>query len=187
MFDSLRDPIVLPQYSKIKHFEGKGNYAISKYYLWPFRPFYRKKLYMIRSLMDKKRIYRNICDVGSGPGIFTYELQRHAIRVKSLENGEHVWSHWRFDLLVCASSLEYIKPIDTTCCKLWKATRPGAQIIVAGPLNNKINRLYFKLIFDRHERHDPVFIRKIVDKYFKVEKYIEGFGVYYAFKGTRRE
>lgn len=89
MFDSILNPIKLEDYETVRPFEGTGNFAVKKYYKYPFRPFYRKKLYMVRDLMDKGKIYKEYLDFGSGP-LITPELKRHAITVTSIDEHDTI-------------------------------------------------------------------------------------------------
>ena len=186
MLDSVLNPITLPDYSEISDFEGHGNYAVKKYYKLPWRPFYRKKLYLIRSLLDKKRVYKNILDFGCGPGVFTPELKKHAINVVSVDKDYVIDPRSRFECIVAASTLEFIEDLPETIRQLYRLTHTTAQIIVASPTNSLLSRLYFKSIGDNITRNSPKNIVGIVDKYFKVLDYKEWMGLYFAFKGYRR-
>lgn len=186
MFDSLLNPISLPDYSSIKKHEGNGNYAIKKYYELPWRPFYRKKLYLVRSLLDKHRIYKNILDFGCGPGIFTPELKKKAISVISVDKEDKIDPRSRFECIVCASTLEFVEDLPATIEYLHSRTYSKAQIIVSSPTNSLLSRIYFKSIGDKLVRNSPDTIVKVVDKYFKVLDYKNWMGLYFAFKGYRR-
>lgn len=186
MFDSIFNPIQLPSHALLKEQEGKGNYAIKKYYQFPYRPFYRKKLYMVRNLLNKGRIYKNILDFGSGPGIFTKELKRHATSVTSVNETDVIDTRSRFECIVAASTFEFIDDLESTLRTLHQISYRKSQIIVASPLDSKASRLYFRLIGDKHVRNSRETIENIVKKYFRIIKREEWMGFYFAFKGISR-
>lgn len=186
MFDGIFHPIHFPPFQSLKKFEGKGNFAIKKYYQYPFRPFYRKKLYMIRDLMDKKRVYDNILDFGSGPGIFTTELKRHALNVKSIDTGDILDKRSKFDLIICASVLEFIEDLPRTLNSLACVSRLKTQIIVASPMDTILSLLYFKLVGDNQIRNSHESIVHNLRKFYSMEFYKEWAGLYFVFKGVRR-
>jgi len=128
MLDSLLNPIKLPDFNSIKRHEGKGNFAVSKYYKFPYRPFYRKKLYMVRDLLDKDRVYDNILDFGAGPGIFTQELKEHALRVVSVNKDEVTDKRSRFECIVSASTLEFIEDLPKTMLSLYQIASSKGQM-----------------------------------------------------------
>src|SRR3990167_8356240 len=177
MFHSLFNPIALPSYEFLKLHEGKGNYAISKYY--------RKKLYMIRDLLDEKRIYDNILDFGSGPGIFEKELKRHALKVAAVDKGDQIDPRARFECIVCASSLEFVDDLDDTVGKLYKATHPKGQIIIGSPMDSALAKAYFWLIGDKKPRHKPDEIVKAVKRKYLVSEYREWAGLYFALRAYK--
>lgn len=186
MFDSLTNPITFPDYSSLKELEGKGNYAIGKYYRFPWRTFYRKKLYLVRSLLDKDRVYKNILDFGCGPGIFTPELKRHSINVVSVDKEDMIDSRSRFECIIAASTFEFIDDLPKTVEMLHRVSYTQAQMIVASPTDSLLSKLYFKSIGDNLTRNSPMSILHVVDKYFKVLDFKEWFGLYFAFKGYKR-
>lgn len=176
MFRSLS----LPPYETLKKFEGKGNWAIDKYYKFPHRVFYRKKLKLIDSMMDKK--YGNILDFGSGPGIFTKQLKKHANVVRSYDLGD-VWDNrWKFDLIVCASVLEFV-PLYMTLNNLKKVMKK--DMIVSSPMDTALTRKYFKDIKDKNKRHTHQEIMEALRENFKVEKYKEWMGIYFCVKVSK--
>jgi len=186
MFDSLLNPIQVPDFNEVKHLEGGGNYAVQKYYKMPWRLFYRKKLYLVRSLLDKNRVYKNILDFGCGPGIFTPELKKHAMSVVSVDKNYVIDPRSRFECVVAASTLEFIEDLPETIERLHKLTYTKAQMIVASPTDSILAKTYLHSIGDKLVRNSPKNIVSIVDKYFKVVDYKEWLGLYFAFKGYRR-
>ena len=186
MLDSILHPITLPSYREIKHLEGGGNYAVDKYYKLPWRPFYRKKLYMVLSLLDKGRIYKNILDFGCGPGILTPELKKRATNVVSIDKKDGIDARSRFECVVSASTLEFVDNLPETIRSLYRMTYTKSQMIVASPIDSKLTRFYFKAIGDNLVRNSHKTVMKIVDKYFKITDYKEWMGLYFAFKGYRR-
>jgi len=185
MLDSLLHPIKLPTYDSLKEHEGKGNYAISKYYKLPYRPFYRKKLYMVRDLLDKGRVYKNILDFGSGPGVFTKELKRHSLSTHSVDKGHYIDGRSKFELIICASSLEFIEDLPRTMLMLSKLCTPRGQLIVASPLSNIITQSYFSMIGDDLVRNSKDTILYSIERFFKVTEYHEWMGLYFSLKATK--
>lgn len=186
MLDSLVRPIKLPKHSQIAKYEGTGNFAVDKYYRFPYRPFYRKKLYMVRDMLDRGRIYKNILDFGSGPGILTEELKCHACSVVSINENDKIDPRSRFECIVAASTFEFIEDLNETLKMLHSISYSRAQIIVASPLNNWLTNVYFELIGDSTVRNSQESIKRVVDRWFKVDEYIEWMGLYFALKGYRR-
>lgn len=186
MFDSITRPIQLPPRKSLIEYEGKGNYAISKYYDLPYRPFYRKKLYMVRSLLDRGRIYKNILDFGSGPGIFTHELKKHACSVTSVNETDTIDPRSRFECIIAASTFEFIDDLNETMRKLHSISYPRGQLIVASPMQSFLSEAYFVAIGDNLTRNSPESIQRIVSRWFKIDQYKEWMGLYFAFKGYRR-
>lgn len=169
----------LPPYHELQRYEGTGNYAIWKYYQWPYRIFYRKKLKMILSLITKTPDCR-ILDFGAGPGIFTKTLQAVGV-VKSIDFRDTIDPRWKFDLIICGSVLEFVdlKPALHT---LKFMTKPGSEIIVASPMKTWLSRLYFKSIKDTKSRHSHEVIIEEMSKVFHVETVKKWFGLYFALR-----
>ena len=173
----------LPPYSTLKPYEGQGNYAIGKYYKYPYRFFYRKKLKMIVNLMPQNKIYHNILDYGAGPGIFTEELKRHALFVKGFEPTDTFDTRWRYDAVVCASVLEfttlgYVLPLIKNILN-----RKGV-LYVGSPMDTSFSRIYYKLIKDYNNRQSHTRIVSELKKYFKIEEYKEWMNLYFALRAT---
>lgn len=162
MFDS----IALPPYPSLKRYEGKGNWAIKKYYQWPYSLFYRHKLKMIVEMLGKKK-HNNILDFGAGPGIFTKELSKHAISVKSFDLGDVMDLRWKFDVIVCASVLEFV-PLEHTLKLLKALMKPKGILIVGSPMDSKFSRAYFKFIKDKNTRYSHQEIIEAMEKVFGI-------------------
>jgi len=151
LLNTLLHPLALPDRRLISHLEGKGNYAIGKYYDWPYAPFYQKKLRMALGMMGK-RIYNNCLDFGSGPGIFLPELKKRCTSVVKFDKDDAVHPRWKFDLVVCASVLEFVH-LDFTMKLLKSLMYPFAKLVVASPMDTKLTRLYYRSIKDKNVRH----------------------------------
>lgn len=186
MFDSLFHPIQIAEHKDLKRYEGNGNYAIGKYYNFPFRPFYRKKLYIARNLLDKNRVYRNIMDFGSGPGIFTKELKKHALSVKNYEYGEPIDRRWRYDCIIALSVLEFVEDLEECIDTLHKISTVNTQLIVVSPMDTLLTKTYFKLISDKKVRNSQSNILRLIDSRFKITKHDEWCGLYFSVKGIAR-
>ena len=178
--DSLKNTgLELPPYSSLMQYESRGNYAIKKYYTWPYSMFYKHKLKMILSLMDRP-YYDNIMDFGSGPGIFIPTLRKRSVHVFSYEPEKALNPYWRFELIICASVLEFIPDLNNTCKDLASMLKEDGKLIVASPMKTPLARVYFKLIKDRKERHDHIKIVSTLWKYLKLEEYEKWLGLYFV-------
>ena len=190
MLDSLLTPIHLPKYHKTLAalLDERGDVAYSKYYFYPYRPFYRKKLYMMRSLMDKGRIYKNILDFGSGSGIFTTELARYTFMARAWDkaNDKPLDSRARFELIVCGSVLELVDDLDESMAYLRSLSYPGSQLIMASPTDNLMCKAYFKLMGDTSRRHSPSTILKAINRWFDIVEVKHWAGLYFACKAVRK-
>ncbi len=183
MLDTFVRPLTLPKYSSISHEEGKGNWAVKKYYQFPHRFFYRHKLRMITDMMDKR--YHNILDYGSGPGVFTPELKKHAHFVTSYDLNSTFDPRWKFEAVVCASVLEFL-PLMETLKQINQILKPGGSLFIASPMETKWTNKYFNSIGDKNQRHCHREIKYLVNKVFKLETYKEWLGLYFAIKATKR-
>ncbi len=176
--------LTLPPYRTVEKFEGQGNYAVCRYYFWPFRFFYRHKLKMIVKMLEKGKIYRNILDFGAGPAkIFQGELSKHALRVKCVDYKEEIPHNAKFDVIVCASVLEFTD-LEKTIDKLCTANARSGMIIVASPLKNWLTTLYFKLIGDKNKRHTRFDIEKALLRYYYILEEKKWLGLYFCLKGS---
>ena len=177
-------PLKLPPYSSIKEFEGHGNYAISKYYKWPYRFFYRHKLKMILNLMEKGKIYHNILDYGSGPGIFTPELKKHALFVNSFDIDDVLNPRWKYGAVVCSSFLEFSE-LPFTLHTIRNILNPKGKLYVASPMATGLTKAYFRFIKDKNKRHDHTKILSEISKQFKIEEYHSWLNLYFALRASR--
>ena len=177
--------LTLPPYSQLAPYEGGGNYAVKKYYSFPYRFFYRKKLNMIVDMMPEGHVYNNILDYGAGPGIFTPELKKHAVNVKSFNIGDVIDPRWSFDAVVCASLLEFVS-LRSTIPRISKIMIPNGTLLVASPIKNRITDAYFKLYkspFDRNS-HDKIIHE--ISKYFRILEYNRWMNLYFSIKATKQ-
>ena len=175
----------LPAYNEVKHLEGVGNFAVKKYYKFPYRFFYRKKLKMILEMMGNKHYY-NILDFGCGEAcIFKPELLKHCERYIGYEQGDVFNPNWSFDCIVCASVLEFVS-LPATLRRLHKVLKPGGDIIVASPMDNTLSYLYFKMIGDDNSRNTHNEIVAELSKVFKFEQYNSWMGLYFCVKAIKK-
>lgn len=176
--------LLLPPYSSVSRFEGKGNYAVDKYYKLPYSVFYRHKLKMVVNLMEDK-MYKNCLDYGSGPGIFTPELRKHAYSVLSHDAHGAVDMRWNFELIVCASVLEFCH-LNTTLEFLHGVCRHNGTLLVASPMQTKATQIYFNHIKDDNIRYSHADIIKAVGKKFEIEKIDYWMGLYFALRARKK-
>ena len=175
--------IKLPPFSKVKSLENTGNFAVSKYYKFPFNWFYCKKLKMALDLMSHNQY--NILDFGAGCGILTPELKKRSPRVVSVQSLSECRPIWKFDTIVCASVLEFVN-LGIYLPYLREMLSPEGELIVASPMKNKWTERYFKLIKNPSTRWSETEIFSAVNKYLKIEEYTEWMGLYFALKATLR-
>lgn len=176
----------LPDYKTVKHLEGGGNYAVGRYYKWPFSIFYQKKLRMILDLMDG-RMYDNILDYGAGPAnMFGEELGNHCHRLVSFDTSSIMNKDWRFSAIVCASVLEFIPDPWCTLNLLDSMLKPKGDIFIASPMSTPLTGLYFKLIGDERFRWPHLHIKNFVDYRFVIDEYREWNGLYFAIKAHKK-
>lgn len=177
--------IALPPYELVKKFEGQGNWAVKKYYQFPFNIFYKKKFKMIIDMLTPGKIYRNILDYGGGPAeIFKKELGKHAMSVTSY-NLPLIDSRWRFDVIILGSVLEFTKPAEVLQ-KLRGALAPKGLIIIASPMKNFFTDLYFKLVGDKNSRLSHQTMKYEIDIHFRILDYKTWLGLYFVCKAERR-
>ena len=184
MLHSTQARLILPPYEDMKEYEGKGNWAIGKYYKPPFSFFYKKKLKLILSLFPKDKIYHNILDFGSGPGIFLPSLKKKALFVKGYEPGDIIDSRWRFEAIVCSSVLEFVN-LESTFSLLYSLLKPGGHIYIGSPMKSRLTNAYFKLIGDKNYRSSHTTITSELKHYFKVEEYREWMNLYFVLRASR--
>jgi 2-polyprenyl-3-methyl-5-hydroxy-6-metoxy-1,4-benzoquinol methylase len=179
-----KNTLKLPNYELMKPYDGMGSYAIRKYYQFPFSFFYRKKLKMIVKNMESNN-YWNILDFGSGPGIFTDELNKHCItNVTSIDIGDAIDPRWRFDCIVAASVLEFVS-LSHYVKLLSSLLTPTGQLIIASPKKNKLTDFYFKMIGDRSVRNSHSAIISEVSKRLRITHYEEWMNLYFCIKAVK--
>jgi len=179
----MRNRLSLPPLQGIKHLDGKGNFAVKKYYAFPFSFFYQKKLRMILNLLDRKRIYRNILDFGSGEAeIFKPELSKRALNVKCVDKVSEINVRWKFDVVVCSSVLEFCN-LNPVLNRIRQICQPYGMLVGASVMDTWATRLYFKLIGDKQKRKSHKEILEAVHKHFFIVEQYEWFGLYLSFKG----
>jgi len=177
--------LLLPPYSVVAPLEGKGNWAVDRYYKQPYAYFYQQKLKMVVRALGGKH-YNNILDYGAGQGIFTPELQRHATHVVSVDNHYQLRIMSKFDVIVCASVLEFVPDVDKLLDKFLGIMSPNSSIIVASPQDNLLTRAYFKLIGDKMVRHSHYEIAARLFKKFNVVYEDSWMGLYFCIKAVKK-
>lgn len=184
MLDKSKDTLVLPPYKSVKHLEGKGNFAVKKYYQFPFSYFYKHKLRMALQLMGKG-YYSNILDYGTGAKIFVPTLRKYATHVVPIQDYTVMNPRWKFELIVCASVLEFVDNLDTVLSILRNTLSVTGELIVVSPMTTKFTDLYFSLIKDNSIRHDHEFLIKKISDNFSVDKIIYWNNLYFGIRATR--
>ena len=169
-----------PPYDTVAEHEGKGNWAVSKYYRFPYRFFYRHKLRMITDLIGHET-FAHLLDYGCGPGVLKRELEKHALYYKGYDLGDVFDPRWRFDVVVLASVLEFLN-IESTLKRVKSVLKPSGFIIIASPMDTWASRQYFKLIGDKHTRNSNERIIGRVSDMFKVQRIDTWLGLYFAMK-----
>ena len=178
--------LALPSYESVKHLDGKGNYAVSRYYKWPFSFFYQKKFRMIFDLMDG-RLYNNLLDYGAGPAnMFKAELEKHCYRLVSYDTSSVMNKDWRFSAIICASVLEFMKSPWATLNLLDFMLKPNGHIYIASPMDTRLTQLYFNLIGDKQLRWPHFYIKRLVEDRFIVDEYQEWNGLYFAIRAHKK-
>ena len=178
--------LALPNYESVKHLEGTGNYAVDRYYKWPFSFFYQKKLRMILDLMNG-RLYDNLLDYGAGPAnMFGAELEKHCLRLVSYDISSVMNKDWRFSAIVCASVLEFMEDPCITLNLLDSILKPEGHIYIASPMATLLTELYFKLIGDEKFRWPHLHIKNYVEYRFVIDDYKEWNGLYFAIKAHKK-
>lgn len=177
--------LALPSYESVKHLEGGGNYAIGRYYKWPFSIFYQKKLRMILDMMDG-RIYDNLLDYGAGPAnMFGEELGKHCHRLVSFDTSSVMNKDWRFSAIVCASVIEFMPDPWATLHLLDTMLKSKGHIYIASPMMTPLTRFYFKMIGDKQFRWPHFYLKKLVEARFVIHDYKEWNGLYFAIKASK--
>lgn len=170
--------LLLPPLSKVADYEGKGNFAIGKYYHLPFSFFYQQKLKMILDLMDEK--YQSILDFGSGPAeIFRESLEEYSNRVVCVDKLDNIIG--KYDLIVCASVLEFVN-LKETLPYLKSHLMTGGTLIGSSPMDTIFSQYYFRTIGNKLKRHSHQTILSELSKHFWIVKKKEWFGLYFSWK-----
>lgn len=181
--------IALPPYRTVRNWERYENAAVKKYYHFPFNLFYVKKLKMIVDMLEPKKIYRNILDYGAGAAqIFETELEKHAIHVIPWHSGRGLVleNRWKFDVVICASVLEFVN-LEATVKEIEPIMTPKGIMIVASPIESWVSKLYFKLVGStKYRRHSHKIIRTYLQGHFNELDYKEWFGLYFVMKVRKR-
>jgi len=175
--------LTLPPYNEIKHLEGKGNFAVDKYYKFPYRLFYRHKLRMALNLFPKITVH-NVLDFGSGQGILVPELKKRALFVKQFDINDIIDKRWKFDVIVCCSVLEFCQ-LPHTLNLLKGMMKQDSKLIIASPMDTPQSRFYYKLIKDKNIRNSHAKILSEVSKVFKLETYTNWLNLYFALRASR--
>lgn len=175
--------LALPPYESVRHFDGMGNFAVDKYYRWPFSFFYQKKLKMMVEMLGKD-MRSNVLDFGCGEAkIFETELKRHFFNVSCADRVSDLNPLGRYETITCASVLEFVW-LPTTIKRLKRLLKPNGFMVVASPLKNRLTDFYFKLIGDKESRHSHKEIMGYIMRDFRVVEYKEWFGLYFCLKAT---
>jgi len=171
--------LILPPYEAVEHLEGIGNYAVKKYYKWPWRFFYRHKLKMLLSIFYY--YHQSILDFGCG----TTKILRD-----SIECGHYPYfgadklediKVRKYDAIICSSVLEFT-PLNYTIEKLSELSE---VIYVASPMNTWLTRLYFKLIGDDRIRNSHKEIIRAINEKYRIVKLKKWCGLYFCLKGIK--
>lgn len=179
--------LALPSYESIRKFEGKGNFAVGKYYKFPFKFFYRQKLRMIMDMFETGRMYGSILDFGCGKAqILRDSLEKKSFYVKCVDILDWIDYEYKYDVVVCASVLEFCDPLYDTALMLRKIVRKDGMVVVASPMKNILTRLYFWLIGDTYIRNNHMKIISQMSEFFTISDYKEWNGLYFSFKGHPR-
>ena len=177
----MRNSLILPPYSEVAKYEGQGNFAVRKYYQWPYSLFYRHKLNMILDFMHKPR-YKSILDYGCGlANIFGPTLSKRTSKLVSFDKDDPE-PIGKFELIVCASVLEFVD-LDYTLKFLKKHLVEGGEIIGASPMTTTISSAYLRLIGDKSKRNPHYYVLRKLNENFNSIYIDEWCGLYYSFKG----
>jgi len=173
----------LPTYESISHLEAKGGYAVKKYYRWPWKWFYRKKLEMLLSYLEDGRIYGSVLDFGCGkPKILGPSLDKIGLNVSYVDEGDKL-PNCKFDVITCGSVLEFVT-LEEVLPKLKKHLTRDGFMVVASPMSNWVTDLYLYFSGDKAIRNSHRNIIREAKKHFHIEDYKEWMGLYFSFKAT---
>lgn len=179
MLDCLSYPLTFPPYSSVKHLDGTGNFAVKKYYFYPWRYFYRHKIRMIEKML-RDHIFESLMDFGAGPGLMTKQWEKYAYSVYPVDKQSTVLPD--VDMTICASVMEFVR-LQQTFKHLSYVTK---EIIIASPMKNRFTEKYFELIGDINIRNSHTEIIHEMGNYFDMEDLEVWHGLYFCVKGTRK-
>lgn len=179
MLDFISYPLTFPKYYLVKRHEGQGDFAIRKYYMYPWRYFYRHKIRMIERLLRHDR-FNSIMDFGAGPGLMTSQWKKYAHEVYSIEKHHTQWP--KVNMTICASVMEFV-PLKETFENLKEHTN---EIIVASPMQTSRSNFYFKFINDKNKRHSQKEILDEMAAHFNIHSYTTWMGLYFCARGIRK-
>lgn len=179
MLDHLSHPLTFPKYSQVKKYENKGNYAVKKYYFWPWRFFYRHKIRMIERAMRGDH-FNSIMDFGSGPGLMYNQWKKQAHEVYLFDKNNTQIPN--VNMTICASVMEFV-PLKETFEKLAQHTN---EIVIASPMKSGWSDYYFKMIDDKETRHSHQEILDEMARYFSINYHESWLGLYFCARGIRK-
>lgn len=184
MLDHLTHPLKFKPYHSVKHLEGEGNWAISKYYKWPYRYFYRHKIRMIEMMLRDRR-YRSAIDFGCGPAILVNQWHEYAEDVFLVDEYDQL-PNKKVDLIICSSVMEFVDDLDKTFSDLAKCLEDNGDIVVASPMYSFSSEAYFAIINDRNKRHGHADILTAMSKHFDMRHYRTWLDLYFCAMGKKR-
>lgn len=179
MLDCLTHPLTFPKYSLVKQYENGGNFAVSKYYHFPWRFFYRHKIRMIEKAIRDER-FGSIMDFGCGPGLMHDEWLKFSDKVYLIEKYANYIP--KVDLAICASVMEFVDLKKT----MRLLSMSCDQIVISSPMRNSITETYFNAVGSYHTRNSHEEIISEMLKYFNLTHYESWMGLYFCARGSRR-
>ena len=179
MLDCIKHPLKFPRYDSVKGFEGQGNWAVNKYYYYPWRYFYRHKVRMIEKLL-RGRKFSSIMDFGSGPGLLCKEWEKYSDYVCPIEKGDNFIP--KVELAICASVLEFVDLPSTS--KL--LSEKCKEVIIASPMTSEFTQKYFSFIGDRNRRNSHYEIITAMSQYFNFTHLEYWKQIYFCARGFKR-
>ncbi len=172
--------LALPPYESIKALEGSGNFAVKKYYQFPYSFFYQKKLKMVLGYLKSRDLA--ILDFGCGEArILELSLGQYPNAVYFADKTEDINTDVKYDVIICSSVLEFVD-LKYTLKFLKTILKPTGYMIVASPMSTLLTETYFTIIGDPHTRNSHQLIYQEVSKIFRISEYKEWLGLYFSFK-----
>ena len=98
---------------------------------------------------------------------------------------EEVDFNWKFDVIICASFLEFVN-IGLAMFTIDKVLSPKGILIVASPMDNLATRLYFKMVGSDVGRNTRYDITDAISRRFKIVKEKTWLNLYFAVKAKKR-